>query len=170
MRGFLLVILSLTLFSLFFFMLRNDKEAKPGVLMKGNSFIEGLKIVHRKNGTKDWVLTANRADIDEKGDRALLSGMEMKLMDKGITVYADKGSYDMNTRHLTVDGKAIAKGDSYSISSEGVEFDGAGGGLKADGRVRIESRKFDVQGTGMDADNTGQTVRIRKDVKAVFHN
>jgi LPS export ABC transporter protein LptC len=170
MGRILLVILSLTLFSLVFFMVRGDKESKLGVLLKGDSFIEGLKIVHRQNGSKDWVLTAKRADIDEKGDKALLSDMEMTIANKGITMYADKGSYDMNTRHLTVDGKAVAKGDSYSISSEGVEFDGAGGGLKADGGVRIEARKFNVQGIGMDADNTGQTVRIRKDVKAIFHN
>jgi LPS export ABC transporter protein LptC len=171
MEKIFLVILSLTLFSLLFFMvLRSDKEGKPGVLMKGESFIEGLKIVHRHSGTKDWVLTAKRADIDEKGDKALLTGMEIAIADKGIAVHADKGSYDMNTRRLTVEGKAVAKGDSYSISSEGVEFDGSGGGLKADGGVQIEARKFSVRGTGMDADNNGQTVRIRKNVTAIFHN
>lgn len=170
MERILLVILSLTLFSLLFFMVRGDKESKLGVIMKGQSFIEGLKIVHRQNGRENWILTAKRADIDEKGDKALLSGMAVTIAGKGISVYADKGSYDMNTRRLTVDGKAVAKGDSYSIATEGVEFDGAGGSLKADGSVLIEARKFTVQGTGMDADNTGQTLRIRKDVKAIFHN
>lgn len=170
MERLLLVILSLALFSSVVFMVRSDKESKPGVLIKGQSFIEGLRIVHRKNGNKDWVLTAKRADIDEKGDKALLSGMEMTIADKGIALYADRGVYDMNTRRLTVDGKAVAKGDSYSIASEGIKFDGASGGLKADGGVQIKARKFSVQGTGMDADYNGQTVRIRKDVRAIFHN
>jgi LPS export ABC transporter protein LptC len=165
-----LVILSLMLFSLLFFLFRGEKESKPGVLLKGASFIEGLRIVHRQNGSRDWVLTARRADFDGKGESALLSGMEMKIENKGITVYADKGVYDMDTRRLTVAGRAVAKGNSYSITSEGVEFDGASGGLRADGGVKIEARKFSVQGEGMDADNSGQTVRIRKDVKAIFYH
>lgn len=170
MRKSFLAVLSLALLSLLFFMLRGEKESKPGILLKGASFIEGLRIVHRQNGSRDWVLTARRADFDEKGEKALLSGMEMKIENKGLTVCADKGVYDMNTRHLTVDGRTVARGKSYSITSEGAEFDGASGGLKADGGVKIEARKFSVQGEGMDADNSGQTVRIRKDVKAIFYH
>jgi LPS export ABC transporter protein LptC len=170
MNKFLLVILSIMLFSLLVFLFRNEKENKPVALLKGASFIEGLRIVHRQNGSRDWVLTAKRADFDQKGESAVLSGMEMKIEKKGITVSADNGVYDMRTRRLTVDGRAIAKGNSYSITSRGVEFDGASGGLKANGEVKIEARKFSVQGEGMDADNNGQTVRIRKDVKAIFYN
>lgn len=170
MKRVLLVVLSVLLFSLLFFMFKSEKGAKIDTLRKGQSYIEGLRLIHRQNGNKDWVLTARRADITEKGDKAFLSGVEMKIEDRGITVYADNGLYNMIDRNLTIDGKVVAKGDNYTITSEQVKFDSSTGLLKADGGVTIESRKFRVKGTGMDADNTGQTVRIRRDVKAVFYN
>jgi LPS export ABC transporter protein LptC len=170
MKKSLLVVLSIALFSLLFFMIKGERGTKTDVLKKGESYIEGLRLVHRQNGNRDWTLTARRADISDKGDKAYLSGIEMNIENKGITVYADKGLYDMNARDLSVDGKVIAKGDSYSITSEGARFDGASGMLKADGGVKIEAKRFSIQGTGMEADNTAQTVRILKDVKAVFYN
>ena len=170
MKKSFLLGLSIALFSLLFFMIKGERGTKTDVLMKGESYIEGLRLVHRQNGSKDWTLTARRADFTDKGDKAYLSGIEMDIESKGIKVYADKGLYDMNARDLSVDGKVIAKGDSYSITSDGARFDSASGMLKADGGVRIEAKRFSVQGTGMEADNTAQTVRILKDVKAVFYN
>ncbi len=170
MKKSILVILSLTLVALLIYMMKSEKTAQTVSLQKGESYIEGLRLLHRQNGAVDWILTARRADIGGKGDEAYLSGIEMKIEDKGITVYADKGLYDMNARNLVVDGKVMAKADSYSITTEGVKFDNAGQMLKTDGRVRLDARKFSVEGTGMEADNTAQTVRILKNVKAVFHN
>ncbi len=166
----MLVVLSVVLFSLLFFMFKSEKGPKTGVVLKDDSYIEGLKLVHRQNGNVDWTLTAQRADIAGKGEKAYLSGIEMKIENKGITIYADKGLYDMKARDLFVDGRVVAKGDSYSITSDGVKFDSTSGMLKADGGVKMEAKKFSVQGIGMEADNTAQTVRIRKDVKAVFNN
>lgn len=170
MKKSVLVVLSIVLFSLLIYMMKSEKGPQMGGLRKGPSYIEGLRLLHRQNGVVDWILTAGRADIADEGDKAYLSGIEMKIENKGITVYADKGLYDMNARNLVVDGKVVAKADSYSITTEDVKFDNAGGMLKTDGRVRLEARKFRVEGTGMDADNNAQTVRIRKDVKAIFYN
>ncbi len=170
MKRGILLFLSVVLFSMLIYMFKSDKVTKTGLLQKGEAYIEGLQMVHKQNGRTDWTLTAQRADISDKGDKAYLSGVEMKIENKGIIMYADKGLYDMNAKNLSVDGKVVAKGDSYSITSEDVKFDSASGILKADGGVKMESKKFIVEGTGMEADNASQTVRIRKDVKAVFHN
>lgn len=170
MKKSLLVALSIMLFSLLFFMIKGERGTKNDVLKKGESYIEGLRLVHRQNGIKDWTLTARRADISDKGDKAYLSGIEMNIENKGITVCSDKGLYDMNSRNLSVDGKVIAKGNSYSITSDGAKFDSSSGMLRADGGVKIEAKRFCVEGTGMEADNSAQTVRILKNVKAVFYN
>lgn len=170
MKKSMLVVLSVMLFFLLFFMLKSERGAKTGIIMKGDSFIEGLKLVHRQNGNADWTLTAQRADITDKGSKAYLSGIEMKIQNKGITIHADKGLYDMNARNLFVEGKVVADGGSYSITSAGARFDNASGTLRADGGVKMEAKKFSVEGIGMEADNTAQTVRIRKNVKAIFYN
>jgi LPS export ABC transporter protein LptC len=170
MKRSLLVVLSLSLLFSFFFLLKDEKGMRPDLLVKGNSFIEGLRIIYKKNGNRDWLLTAKRADISENGDKALLTGIEMTLDNKGITLYADKGTYLMTDRNVSMEGKIVAKGNTYSITSVNGEFNNRAGDFKTDGDVTIDSRKFRVQGRGMNIDSSEQKVRILNDVKAVFHN
>jgi LPS export ABC transporter protein LptC len=170
MKKSMLLVLSVALFSMLFFMLKDKKETKVNILQQGGSFIEGLRLVHRKNGNIDWTLTARRADITDKGDKALLSGVEMQIEKKGITVSADKGTYNMTERDLTLDGGVVARGDGYSIFSDHVQYDGGSGILESDCGVEIKTKRFTVEGSGMDADSAGRKVKIRKDVKAVFYN
>ena len=49
------------------------------VQIAGDSFFEGLKIINKKNGATEWILTAKRADLSKDGKEALLSGIEMKM-------------------------------------------------------------------------------------------
>jgi LPS export ABC transporter protein LptC len=172
MRRSVLVILSLLAISLLsYYLLKGEKGIRLNVHQEGESFIEGLKLVHRKNGGSDWVLTAKRADISEDGNIARLSGVAMTLRNEEVTVYADKGLYNMADKNFSAEGRVIARGKNYSIISEnGAEFNGTAGSLKTDGHVTIEGRKFSVQGTGMDTADNGQIVRLLGNVKAVFDN
>ncbi len=168
-RGFLFVVL-LVLLSTLFFLTQDKKETRPDVLREGNSFIEGLRIVCRQDGKKDWTLTAKRADISENGDAARLTDIEMTVEKEGVTLSAEKGLYRMDDRNLTIDGKVVAKGANYSVTSFNGEFDNRAGDFKTIGNVRMEGRKFSVQGRGMNIDGDQKKVRILGDVKAVFHN
>lgn len=170
MKKTLLLVLSLFIFSLFFFMVRGEKTGKNAMVRKGESFIEGLRIIHKKNGSKDWILTARRADLTENSEKAHLSDIEMTIENKGFTVYADKGIYNMTDKNLAIEGRIVARSNNYSITSENIEFDTLAGNLKTDGNVKIEGKKFSLQGKGMDMDNAGQKVRINRDVKAIFNN
>jgi len=170
MKRSLLFVLSLFLLFSFFFLLKDEKGMGPDILLKGNSFIEGLRIIYKKNGNKDWILSAKRADISEDGGKAYLTGIEMTIENKGITLYADKGLYFMTDKNLAIDGKITAKGDTYSITSINGAFDNKAGNFKTSGDVTIDSKKFNVQGRGMNIDSNEQKVRILNDVKAVFHN
>jgi LPS export ABC transporter protein LptC len=170
MKRSLLFVLSLFLLFSFFFLLKDEKGMRPDILLKGNSFIEGLRIIYKKNGNRDWLLTAKRADISENGDRAYLTDIEMTIENKGITLYADKGTYLMTDKNLTIEGRITAKGDTYSITSVDGEFDNRAGNFKTNGDVRIDSKKFSVQGRGMNIDSSEQKVRILNNVKAFFYN
>jgi hypothetical protein len=95
----------------------------------------------------------------------------MTLKEKGVTVYANKGLYNMADKNLSAEGRVIARGTNYSVISEdGAEFNGASSSLKTGGNVTIEGRKFNVRGTGMDTADNGQIVRILGNVKAVFYH
>jgi LPS export ABC transporter protein LptC len=171
MRQSVLVVLSLLVVFLFsYYLAKGERGLHLDAHQKGESFIEGLRLVHKKDGYSDWILTAKRADISADGNSARLSGIAMTLKGKGITVYADRGLYNMADKNLSAEGRVVARGTNYSVISEdGAEFNGAASRLKTDGKVTIEARKFNVQGTGMDTGNNGQIVRILGNVKAVFY-
>ena len=165
-----LFVLSLILFSLFFFMVKSEKSSGPGILQQGDSFIEGLRIVHKMSGNRDWVLTAKRADMTENGEKAFLTDIEMKMEKKGMVIHAGKGLYNMTDKSLIVDGRIAATGDDYTIETENVNYDSKAGSLKTDGNIKMDGKKFSLQGKGMDMNNIEQKVRILSNVKATFYH
>jgi LPS export ABC transporter protein LptC len=170
MKKSLLVLASFSLFCLFFLMVEGEKANKADVHLNGSSFFEGLRIVQKKNGVQNWILTAKRADISKKGDEADLRDVKVEIKNKGVTVYAEKGLYNLDTKKISIEGPITAKNDSYSIATGEVEIDSPAGLLKTNEDVHIKGKKFVFQGRGMEIKNNEQKVRILKDVKATFNN
>ena len=170
MKKSLLVLASFLLFCLFFYMVEGEKANKLDVHLQESSFFEGIRIVQKKDGVQSWVLTAKRADISKKGDEANLTDIKVEVKDKGVTIYADKGLYNMDTKKMSIEGPITAKNDEYSITTGQVEIDSSSGLLKTDEDVHIKGKKFVLQGKGMEIKNNEQKVRILKDVKATFTN
>ena len=161
----LLIIIS----SAVLFYLRSEKVARLNVQLVGDSFFEGLKIINKKDGITEWVLTAKRADLSKNGKQALLSGIEMKLEKQGMIVQAEKGLYDMETKNVTVDGVLTARNENYVITTSQALVDSGGGVLETKGEVTVEGKKFNLEGKGLQADNNEQKVRILNNVKATFN-
>jgi LPS export ABC transporter protein LptC len=170
MKKSLLVLASFLLFCLFFFMVEGEKANKLDVHLKGSSFFEGIRIVQKKDGVQTWVLTAKRADISKKGDEADLTDIKVDVKNKGVTIYADKGLYNMDTRKMSIVGPITAKNEEYSITTGHVQIDGSAGLLTTNEDVHIKGKKFVLQGKGMEIKNNEKKVRILKDVKATFNN
>ena len=169
MKKSLLIIASILLFSLLIYMVEGEKDSKLDIHLKGGSFLEGLKIIQKKNGVQNWILTAKRADISKDGNEANLTDVTMEVKDKGITIFADKGLYNMDTKKISVEGPITAKGNTYSITTEQVQIDNDAGLLTTGKEVYIVGKKFTLQGRGMEVNNNEQKVRIMKDVKATFN-
>lgn len=148
---------------------RSDKMARLNIQFGSDSFFEGLKIINKKNGVIEWILTARRADLAKDGKEALLSGIEMKLEKQGMIVQAEKGLYDMETKHVSIDGVITAHNENYVITTRQVLIDSTGGILETGDEVKIEGKKFNLEGRGMKADNNEQKVRILNNVKATFN-
>ncbi|MBI5203685.1 MAG: hypothetical protein HZA11_02085, partial [Nitrospirae bacterium] len=95
MKKKVLLLLSLLLLSLVFLFLGNNRELDKALLLKGGSFLEGLKIIHKKNGTSMWTLNASRADIVEGSDRVKLNDVVLWVENKDMTIYSPEGFYNM---------------------------------------------------------------------------
>jgi len=151
-------------------MVKNEKESRPNIQIKGDSFIEGLKLVHKNNGNPDWTLIAKEADFQEKENMAYLSNVKITLEGKDMTILADKGQFNMTNKNLSIEGNIIAKSTNYSITTEQVSLDSAAGTIKSDGLISMEGKKLELQGKGININNKEQKVRILKDVKATFYH
>jgi LPS export ABC transporter protein LptC len=151
-------------------MVEGEKANKLDINLKGESFLEGLRIIHKKNGLQNWILTAKRADISKDGNEADLTDVEMEVKNKGITIFAEKGLYNLDTKKISIEGAITAKNNAYSITTRQIEIDSDAGLLTTGKDVLIEGKKFTLQGKGMEIKNNEQKVRIMKDVKATFNN
>jgi LPS export ABC transporter protein LptC len=168
MKKILMVVLSILFLSTLFVMLRNGREMSGDMKMKGNSFIEKLRIVHKKNGVTVWTLNARKADFLEGEDEAKLSDISMVIQKNGMVLYADKGLYNLSGRSFTTDEVVKAQGKDFTIKADSIDYDVSSGRIKSEGRVEVDSKKFKVEGKGMKADE-GKKVTILDDVKATFY-
>ena len=164
------VVLSALLFSIFIFMVKSEKESRTNIQLKGDSFIEGLKIIHKNQGKPDWTLIAKKADFQEHENLAYLDDVQITLEGKNMTISADKGQFNMSNKNLSVDGNIIAKSKNYSITTEHVSLNSETGTISSDGNISLKGKKLNLQGKGISINNTEQKVRILKDVKATFNN
>ncbi len=162
---FLAIILVSTAFFLY---VRSDKSLRMDAQLLGNSFIEGLKIVNKKDGATAWILTASRANLSSDGREAVLSSIEVDIPSRKVRIQADEGSYAMDSKQVTVEGEVRAYHKDYVITASNAVIDCATGKLDTTGNVMIESKKFNLEGEGMQADTNAQKVRILKNVKATF--
>lgn len=160
--------LSILLFGTLFVMLRNGSEIDEDLRIKSSSFIDGLRILHKKNGINLWTLNAKRADFTEAEDKARLSDINLVIQKEGLVLYADKGIYDLAKQRFTTDGIVKADTKDYTITADSIDYEASSGEIKTGGRIKVEGKRFRVEGKGMKAD-AGQKVSVFNDVKATFN-
>lgn len=167
MKRIFLIGISVILCGILIAVLRDSGEMRGGVKLEGGSFIEDLRILHRKNGTIDWTLTANRADFLNNSEKARLKDIRMQIQKDGVSLIADSGTYDLSTQSFTTDDMVQAEGDDYTIRADSIQYEISSGTIKTDGKIHVEGKGFEIQGKGLQADKN-QKVRILNDVKATF--
>lgn len=168
MKKFLMIGLCLFFACTLFIMFRGEREGSVNVKVKNNSFIEGLKILHEKNGNTVWTLTARKADFTDDGNMVELSDLTVTVQKNDMTLYADKGTYDLSTRNFAINSDIRAVAKDYQITTSSIEYEAFSGNAKTDERITMEGKRFKVEGRGMALDSE-QKVRIQNDVKATFN-
>ena len=151
-----------------FLYMRSEKAARIDTQIMGNSLIEGLKIVNKKDGATAWILTATRANLSSDGKKAVLSNIEVDIPLQKVQIRAAEGYYAMDTRQVSVETTIKAYHKDYVITTSKAVIDCDSGKVDTTGDVTIESKKFNLKGEGMQADTTEQKVRVLKNVKATF--
>lgn len=168
MKKILMIGLVIVLFSLLIVMLRTGREMNGNLQIKGDSFIEGLRILQKKDGIAVWTLTAKKADLIEGGDKANLSDINMFIQKNGLLLHADKGLYNFSDQDFTTETVVKAEAKDYIITADSINYDASSENVKTGGWIKIEGKRFIIEGKGMKADSR-QKVSILNNVKATFY-
>ncbi len=145
-----------------------DKEGdfKPKVNLSGNSYMDGVSIVQRKEGVVKWTLASKKAIFLNENDVKLL-GLTITFPEKGLTLNSDGGMYDIGKRNLQIDGHICASTKDYDIVTPTLFLDASKNELTSDQRVKITGKRFCIEGDDLNATNDKAT--LNKNVKATFY-
>lgn len=162
-----LVAISLSLLFVLYFLSGTNREYKRDLSIKANSYIEGLRIVSKKNGIDLWVMAAARADLTKDETLANMNSITMEIPKEGITIDATSGLYNMNTRELTLKENIKIHTKSYTVSAKNLAWNPDKQTLTSHEAVLITGNKFRLEGEGLAATQDNK-VTIKKNVKATF--
>lgn len=168
MKTFIMISLSLFFALILFVVLGSERDEHDTFKIKGNSFIEGLKILHEEGGDAVWTLTARKADLRESDNMADLSDVTVVVPKNGLRLYADKGVYDLTNKKFTTQSEIKAETKDYKITTSLIDYEASSGKIKTEEMIKVDGKRFKVEGKGMTVDSE-RKVRILKDVKATFY-
>jgi LPS export ABC transporter protein LptC len=168
MKKILMIGLPILLFGLLSVILTTSREINGNPQIKEESFIDGLRILQKKNGNAVWTLTAKKADFIEGADKAELSDVNMVIQKNGFLLHANKGTYNFSEQSFTSEAVVRAESKDYTIKADSIDYEASSGNIKTGGWIKVEGKRFTVEGKGMKAD-AEQKVSILNNVKATFY-
>ncbi len=158
-----------TLTSLMFFIIfHSEKDYKKELsLSRGNSYMEGVRIVNKKGGVDSWVILARKADFSRDETTVQMSSVTIDVKKEGAVLNADGGTYNMNTQGLRLEKNIVIHMKDSTISTDSLAWNPAGRLISSDGKVQMQGNKFRIEGEGLTATEDDK-VRLTRNVKAIF--
>lgn len=166
-RKIFLSVVFIGMLTLFFFFYGDRDYKKDITISRKNSYIEGLRIVSKKNGADAWVMTALKADFTKDETIARMDTVTIDIKKDGVILNADKGIYNMNTRDLHLENNITIWVKGSVISTQDLSWNASSGILSSNNKIRMEGNKFRVEGEGLTATEDNK-VTLKRNVKAIF--
>ena len=123
----ILLIIALGIISLagfYFYKVQNSKvetgKIKVKIMEKGvNVEIENFKMTHEEKGTKEWILNAVLAQVNNQENVTKLKGVEMiipKGQNQAYVITAESGTYQNTSKDIDLAGHVKLTGDVQSLA------------------------------------------------------
>lgn len=144
-------------FLVFFFGLKETpKESLPSMKDWADVSLSRVSFVQSKNGEKEWGLTAEKAQLFEKDQTALLKkiSVEMKThQGSGFTVSGDSGTMDMEGKNFLIQQEknpvVIAWGKGYTIRTSALRFSSKEKSITSDHEIKMTGAGISMRGDGL---------------------
>jgi len=170
-RGRRMLVVVAFLFSclVFFSVFSGERDIRRDLsIQRGNSYMEGLKIVNKKDGADTWIVTARRADFTKDETVAQLEAVAIDVKKEDVVLNADNGTYHMQSRDLQLGNniRILIKGSV--VTTDELSWDPSRGMVFSKDVVRMEGNKFKIEGEGLTATKDNK-LKLKKNVKATFY-
>jgi LPS export ABC transporter protein LptC len=161
------VLLIIGLLVILMISIMDEKDENRTLPLKVHSYIDGPKIVDKKNGEDIWVILAKRADFTEDERVAKMDSVTITILKQGINVHSLRGSYDFLSKDLCLEDDITMDYKNSVLTAQRLSIDLNKGRLSSEGPVRLAGKKFRIEGEGLTATDD-QKVVISRNVRAIF--
>lgn len=166
MRKVLFLLAAFLLFAVSVVFFNQNTNMQVKITPDDKSFMDNVRIAHRKSGVFKWSLNAQKA-VFVTGSNISLEGVEMYSPEKGLKLVSDTGFYDMDNKNFKIAGNIKAAGKNYDIIASALVWDSAKNELVSDDKVKIIGKKFYVEGDMLEARD--DKAKLNRNVRAVFN-
>jgi len=168
-RRILAAIMFLVTCLVFFSVFSGERDLRKDLsIQRGNSYIEGLKIVNRKDGADTWVVTARRADFTKDETVAQMESVVIDAKKEGMVLTADNGTYHMQSRDLRLGNNIKIQIKGSVFTTDELSWDASRGMVFSKDVVRMQGNKFTIEGEGLTATKDNK-LKLMRNVKATFY-
>lgn len=159
----------ISMFFIFFIVFSDERDSRRDFsISKASSYMEGFRIVSKKDGKDALILTARRADFSRDETLARMEAVTMDIKKEGVVLNADHGTYNMNTKDLKLEDNITIQVKNSVIHAQNLSWNPSQGVLSAEGKVQMKGNKFTVEGEGLTATEDNK-VTLMRNVKAIFY-
>ncbi len=154
---------------IFFTVFSDEPESRRNFsISKAGSYMEGFRIVSKKDGADALIVTARRADFSKDETLAKMDTVTMDIKKEGALLNAGHGTYNMITKELTLEDNVTVRVRDSVIHANNLSWDPSRGMLSTEGKVQMKGDKFTVEGEGLTATDDNR-VTLMRNVKAIFN-
>lgn len=179
MREFLLLVsISLTILLVVFIIknkgkfqksLQTVKLTKTGIDIS----IQNLHLVEEKDGEKQWVLDADKAEVINSKEITRLTNVRMSFFQKSgsyLSVSADSGIIQNDTKDVKLKGNIkILNQEGYMLQTDNLKWISEQRLIQTDDKVEIRGTDLVITGQGMRVNFETEVVEINKGVRVLYY-
>lgn len=134
---------------------------------KAESYMENVSATSKRGSEHLWSLSAKRAVFSEDSKLADMQSVTLFIPREGMTVEAESGTYNIDSRELSLVGGVKAKTEDFVIETSAINVLTDSEEIRSEEKVRLQCSEFTIEGVGLRAGGEGR-IRLLKDVNATF--
>ena len=134
--------------------------------------LHNARFTEMHDGTIVWVLLAERAEYDKRGEITYLAGIRMDFIKQHssgtISLTAAKGEYSSKSKNVKLRGKVhVVTESGASFDSESLDYQASNDCFISTDPVMFRHQRISLTAQGIELDRNDQVVHFKKAVDAV---